>query len=79
MPGTADVLPDVVPFLRTIIPVAEVVDVLKKIVEVYAARAKPLERLGEWIERIGWEAFFGAPKYPLPGNISTSYQCGGDV
>lgn len=43
----------------------EVVDVLKKIVEVYAASAKPMERLGEWIERIGWEAFFRRMEIPF--------------
>ena len=33
-------------------------DVVKHIVEVYAANAKKYERLGEWAERIGWERFF---------------------
>ncbi len=36
----------------------EVTSVLKKIVEVYAKDARKYERLGEWIERIGWEKFF---------------------
>ena len=36
----------------------EVVDAVKNIVEVYAAHAKPFERLGEWVERIGWPRFF---------------------
>ncbi len=35
-----------------------VTDVVKHIVEVYAANAKKYERLGEWAERIGWERFF---------------------
>ena len=43
----------------------EVVDVLKKIVDVYASSAKPTERLGEWIERIGWEAFFKRTEIPF--------------
>ena len=33
-------------------------DVVKHIVEVYAANANKYERLGEWAERIGWERFF---------------------
>ena len=36
----------------------EVVDAIKNIVEKYAAGAKKHERVGEWIERIGWEKFF---------------------
>lgn len=36
----------------------EVVDAVKNIVEVYAKNAKKYERVGDWIERIGWERFF---------------------
>jgi sulfite reductase beta subunit len=36
----------------------EVTSAVKNIVEVYAANAKPFERVGEWINRIGWERFF---------------------
>jgi sulfite reductase beta subunit len=36
----------------------EVVDAIKNIVDVYAARAREGERVSEWIERIGWEKFF---------------------
>jgi sulfite reductase beta subunit len=36
----------------------KVVAAVKHIVEVYAANAKKHERVGEWIERIGWEKFF---------------------
>ncbi len=36
----------------------EVVNAVCNIVEVYAAGAKKYERLGEWIERIGWPRFF---------------------
>jgi sulfite reductase beta subunit len=36
----------------------EVVDAVKNIVEIYAANAKKFERMGEWIERIGWPKFF---------------------
>ena len=34
------------------------VKAIKKIVEVYAAGARRYERIGEWINRIGWEKFF---------------------
>jgi sulfite reductase beta subunit len=36
----------------------KVVAAVKHIVEVYAANARKHERVGEWIERIGWERFF---------------------
>ncbi|MDO8736867.1 MAG: dissimilatory-type sulfite reductase subunit beta [Thermoleophilia bacterium] len=36
----------------------EVTDAVKSIVELYAANARPFERVGEWINRIGWEKFF---------------------
>jgi sulfite reductase beta subunit len=36
----------------------KVVAAIKHIVEVYAAHARKGERVGEWIERIGWERFF---------------------
>jgi sulfite reductase beta subunit len=36
----------------------KVVAAIKHIVEVYAKNARKHERIGEWIERIGWERFF---------------------
>jgi sulfite reductase beta subunit len=36
----------------------EVVAAVKKIVECWSAEALPFERVGEWIDRIGWPAFF---------------------
>ncbi len=36
----------------------EAVAAVKNIVEVYAKGAQKYERMGEWIERIGWPAFF---------------------
>ena len=35
-----------------------VVDAVVNIVDVYAANARKFERMGEWIERIGWPKFF---------------------
>jgi sulfite reductase beta subunit len=42
---------------------------VKHIVEIYAKNAKKHERVGEWIERIGWEKFFD-----LTG-IEFTFQC----
>ena len=36
----------------------ETVAAVRNIVEVYAANARKFERMGEWIERIGWPQFF---------------------
>jgi dissimilatory sulfite reductase beta subunit len=36
----------------------EVVEAVVNIVEVYARNARKFERMGEWIERIGWPKFF---------------------
>ncbi|NCO66221.1 MAG: dissimilatory-type sulfite reductase subunit beta [Candidatus Aquicultor secundus] len=36
----------------------EVTSAVKNIVELYAKNAKPYERMGEWINRIGWPKFF---------------------
>jgi sulfite reductase beta subunit len=36
----------------------EVVDAVKALVELWAANARPFERMGEWIERITWPKFF---------------------
>jgi sulfite reductase beta subunit len=43
----------------------EVVDVIKRVVEVYAKNARKYERMGEWIERIGWEKFFKLTDIPF--------------
>ena len=36
----------------------EVTDAVKNLVEVWAENARPYERMGEWINRIGWPRFF---------------------
>ncbi len=43
----------------------EVVGAIKNIVEVYAQNARKGERMGEWIERVGWERFFSLTKIPF--------------
>ncbi len=48
-----------VPFIPNHPPKWEkVVDIVKRIIDIYLKYAKPDERLGEMIERIGWEKFF---------------------
>jgi sulfite reductase beta subunit len=36
----------------------EVTDAIRNLVELWAANARKYERMGEWIERIGWPRFF---------------------
>jgi sulfite reductase beta subunit len=36
----------------------EITGAVRKIVEIYAQNAKKYERVGEWVERIGWPRFF---------------------
>ena len=43
----------------------EVVDAVVSIVELWAANAKPYERLGEWINRITWPRFFKLSGIPF--------------
>jgi sulfite reductase beta subunit len=43
----------------------EVVDAVVNIVNVYAANAKRFERMGEWIDRIGWPKFFELTGIPF--------------
>jgi sulfite reductase beta subunit len=43
----------------------EVVDAVVNIVNVYAANARKYERMGEWIDRIGWPRFFQLTGIPF--------------
>jgi sulfite reductase beta subunit len=43
----------------------EVVKAVRTIVEVYAENARKHERVGEWIERVGWERFFSLTEIPF--------------
>jgi sulfite reductase beta subunit len=55
-----------IPFIPNNPPLwPEVVNAVKNIVDVYAANAKKYERLGEWIERIGWPRFFELTNIPF--------------
>lgn len=43
----------------------EVTSVIKRIVDVWVKNARPHERIGEWIQRIGWEKFFKLTGIPF--------------
>ncbi|MBD3402345.1 dissimilatory-type sulfite reductase subunit beta [candidate division GN15 bacterium] len=43
----------------------EVSEAVRKLVELWAANARPHERMGEWIERIGWPRFFKMADIPF--------------
>lgn len=43
----------------------EVVAAVKNILDAYIAGAQKHERVGEWVERIGWEKFFKVTKLPF--------------
>lgn len=43
----------------------EVVQAVRKLVQVWVDNALPGERYGEWIERIGWEKFFKLAELPF--------------
>ncbi len=43
----------------------EMVVAIKNIVEVYAKNAQKGERLGEWVDRVGWETFFRLTGIPF--------------
>jgi sulfite reductase beta subunit len=43
----------------------EVVDAVTRLVDVWAAHARPYERMGEWIDRIGWPRFFRLTGIPF--------------
>lgn len=56
----------VVPFIKNNPPRwPEVVDAVKKILNAYEKGAMKHERVGEWIERIGWEKFFKVTGLPF--------------
>jgi len=51
----------------------EVTEAVRKIVEVWASNARKGERLGEWIERIGWERFFSLSGIPFSDKLIDDY------
>lgn len=56
----------VIPFLPNNPPRwPEVTDAVRNIVETWASHARKHERMGEWIDRIGWERFFDLTGIPF--------------
>jgi sulfite reductase beta subunit len=57
----------------------EVVGTIKHILEVYADNARPGERMGEWIERIGWERWFKINELPFPMQLIDDFELARDT
>lgn len=52
----------------------EVSDAVRKIVDVYKESARQYERVGEWIERVGWKHFFEATGFEFTKYHIDSYR-----
>lgn len=64
----------VIPFLPNNAPRwPEVTDAVRHIVEVWMNNARKGERMGEWIERIGWEKFFSLTEIPFSDKLIDDY------
>lgn len=64
----------VVPYIKNDPPEwKEVVKTVRKIVEAYRNNAEEDERLGEWIERVGWERFFKLADLPFDERLIDDY------
>lgn len=50
------------------------VKAIRKIVELWMQEANKHERLGEWIERIGWEKFFEKAELPFSSKLIDDFQ-----
>ena len=65
----------VIPFLPNTPPRwPEVVDAVKNIIDVYCDNARKGERIGEWIERVGWERFFKLTNLPFPAQCIDDFE-----
>ena len=51
----------------------EVTDAIRAIIELWIANARKGERIGEWIERIGWERFFSLSGLPFSDMLIDDY------
>ncbi len=47
---------------------------IKKILETYSKHANKYERVGDWIERIGWERFFELTEIPFTWHLIDDYR-----
>jgi sulfite reductase beta subunit len=52
----------------------EVNDVVGRILAVYAKEGRPWERLGEWIDRVGWKHFFAATGLEFEKDMIDTYR-----
>ena len=64
----------VVPYLPNNPPYwPEVTSAIRKIVDAWSASARKDERVGEWINRIGWEKFYERTGLPLSFKVVDGY------
>jgi len=54
----------------------EVNDVVKRILEVFRAEGRPWERLGEWVDRVGWKHFFSETGLTFEKDMIDNYRHG---
>ncbi len=52
---------------------------IRKILETYSQHANKYERVGEWIERIGWERFFEITEIPFTWHLIDDYRLAYDT
>ncbi len=52
---------------------------IKKILETYSKHANKYERIGDWIERIGWERFFELTEIPFTWHLIDDYRLAYDT
>src|SRR5512136_2981280 len=70
----------VIPFLPNNPPRwPEVTTAIRNIVETWAGHAHEHERMGEWIERIGWERFFDLSGIPFTAQLIDDYTLASDT
>jgi dissimilatory sulfite reductase beta subunit len=70
----------VIPFLPNNAPRwPEVTDAVKNIINVWASHAHKHERMGEWIDRIGWERFFDLANIPFSVQLIDDYTLASDT
>ena len=64
----------VIPFLPNTAPRwPETTEAIRKILELWIANAHKGERVGEWVERIGWERFFSLAELPFSDMLIDDY------
>lgn len=51
----------------------EVTSTIRRIVDAWSANARKDERVGEWINRIGWQKFYERTGLPLSGKVVDGY------